>query len=385
MAILSYRWNLQRMKKFLWRKLTLHQLWLSYPINEIYKEWRSFYEENWQYTNYGYPILSMKFTKNEEVFMKKIDITPTMAILSYRWNLQRMKMFLWRKLTLHQLWLSYPINEIYKEWRCFYEENWQYTNYGNPILSMKFTKNEEVFMKKIDISPTMAILSYRWNLQRMKKFLWRKLTLHQLWLSYPIDEIYKEWRCFYEENWHFTNYGYPILSMKFTKNEEVFMKKIDSTPTMAILSYRWNLQRMKMFLWRKLTLHQIWLSYPINEIYKEWRCFYEENWHFTNYGYPILSMKFTKNEDVFMKKINITPTMAILSYRWNLQRMKKFLWRKLTVHQLWLSYPINEIYKEWRCFYEENWHYTNYGYPILSMKFTKNEDVFMKKIDISDI
>ena len=107
-------------------------------------------------------------------------------------------------------------------------------------------------MKKIDISPTMAILSYRWNLQRMKMFLWRKLTLHQLWLSYPIDEIYKEWRSFYEENWQYTNYGYPILSMKFTKNEEVFMKKIDITPTMAILSYRWNLQRMKMFLWRKL-------------------------------------------------------------------------------------------------------------------------------------
>ena len=209
--------------------------------------------------------------------MKKIDITSTMAILSYRWNLQRMKKFLWRKLTVHQLWLSYPINEIYKEWRSFYEENWQYTNYGYPILSMKFTKNEEVFMKKIDSTPTMAILSYRWNLQRMKKFLWRKLTVHQLWLSYPIDEIYKEWRSFYEENWHYTNYGYPILLMKFTKNEEVFMKKIDSTPTMAILSYRWNLQRMKKFLWRKLTLHQLWLSYPIDEIYKEWRCFYEEN------------------------------------------------------------------------------------------------------------
>ena len=83
-----------------------------------------------------------------------------------------------------------------------------------------------------------------------------------------------------EGNWHYTNYGYPILSMKFTKNEEVFMKEINITPTMAILSYQWNLQRMKMFLWRKLTLHQLWLSHPVNEIYKEWRCFYEENWYF---------------------------------------------------------------------------------------------------------
>jgi hypothetical protein len=85
-------------------------------------------EGNWHYTNYGYPILSMKFTKNEDVFMKEIDITSTLAILSYQWNLQRKKIFLWRKIegksdNMSDWWssLSAPSNaEIKNKCRIFY-------------------------------------------------------------------------------------------------------------------------------------------------------------------------------------------------------------------------------------------------------------------------